>query len=52
MTGLKNAWAMDIRQTNRQTDRHVDSMTDPAQRAASVKILNAGDTESLGVGGY
>ena len=30
---------MDIRQTDRQTDRHVDSMTDPAQRAESVKSL-------------
>ena len=26
------------KQTNRQTDGHVDSMTDPAQRAESVKI--------------
>ena len=25
-------------QTDRQTDRHGDSMTDPAQRAESVKI--------------
>ena len=29
---------MDITQTNRQTDRHVDSMTDTAQRAESVKM--------------
>ena len=27
------------RQTDRQTDGHGDSMTDPAQRAESVKIL-------------
>ena len=26
------------RQTNKQTDGHGDSMTDPAQRAESVKI--------------
>ena len=31
---------MDIRQTDRQTDRHGDSMTDPAQRAESVKTNN------------
>ena len=30
----KTAWEMDIR----QTDRHLDFMTDPAQRAESVKI--------------
>ena len=29
---------MDIRHTDRQTNRHVDSMTDPAQRAESVKM--------------
>ena len=29
---------MDIRQTNKQTNRHVDSMTDPAQKAKSVKM--------------
>ena len=28
------------RQTDRQTDGHGDSMTDPAQRAESVKILS------------
>ena len=44
---------MDIRQTDRKTDkqtnRHVDSMTDPAQRADSVKIPHTGDTESINV---
>ena len=30
---------MTDKQTNRQTDGHGDSMTDPAQRAESVKIL-------------
>ena len=29
---------MDIRKTDRQTDTHVDFMTDPAQRAESVNI--------------
>ena len=42
----ENAWGMNIRQTNRptdkQTNRHVDYMTDPAQRAESVKILYFG----------
>ena len=41
MRGLKNVWGSDIRQTYRQTeiqtDRHVNSMTDPALRAESVK---------------
>ena len=37
MRGLeKNAWGMD-RQTDGRTDGHRDSMTDPAQRAESVK---------------
>ena len=27
-------------QTDKQTDSHVDSMTDPAQRAESVKSIN------------
>ena len=40
MRGLtKNAWGMDIRQkkqTDKQTNRHVNSMTDPAQRVESV----------------
>ena len=39
MRGLKKTtWGMYITQTNRQTDRHVDSMTDTAQRAESVKM--------------
>ena len=33
----KTAWGMD-RQTDGRTDGHCDSMTDPAQRAESVKI--------------
>ena len=32
------------KQTDRQTDGHGDSMTDPAQRAESVKILHTGNT--------
>ena len=32
ITGLKTAWGMDIRQTDDQTDRHVDSMTDLASQ--------------------
>ena len=31
--------AQNDRQTDRQTDGHGDSMTDPAQRAESVKIV-------------
>ena len=31
------------RQTNKHTDGHGDSMTDPAQRAESVKIAWEGD---------
>ena len=38
MRGLeKNAWKGTNTQTDRQTDGHRDSMTDPAQRAESVK---------------
>ena len=35
---IHQAWTSD-KQTNGQTDKHVDSMTDPAQRAESVKNL-------------
>ena len=46
MRGLKqSACGMDIK----QTDKRVDSMTDPAKRAESVKILHTGDTDSLDV---
>ena len=34
-----NAWGIDITQTDTQTHGHHDSMTDPAQRAESVKTL-------------
>ena len=39
------------RQTDTQTDRHGDSMTDPAQRAESVKITtnNGKEADKLGV---
>ena len=39
ITLKKNAWGMDIKQTDTQTHRHVDSLTDLAQRAQSVKTL-------------
>ena len=45
MKGLKNPhgeWTTETHidmQTDTQTNRHVDSMTDPAQRAESVKII-------------
>ena len=39
------------RHTDTQTDRHGDSMTDPAQRAESVKITtnNGKEADKLGV---
>ena len=35
--GLKNKRMGNGHQTEKQTNRHVDSMTDPAQRAESLK---------------
>ena len=36
--GLKNKRMGNGHQTEKQTNRHVDSMTDPAQKAKSVKM--------------